>query len=68
MTVRLVGAREIRTMLAPIARRRFYKLAKRRGFPAAAATLAQGRLWRAEEVESWIALNRRPSPSPTSPR
>lgn len=55
-------------MLAPIARRRFYKLAKRRGFPAAAATLAQGRLWRAEEVESWIALNRRPSPSPTSPR
>jgi prophage regulatory protein len=53
-------------MLAPIARRRFYKLARRRGFPAPAAQLAQGRVWPADEVESWIAANRRPSPSPTS--
>lgn len=52
-------------MLAPIGRRRFYKLARGRGFPAAVATLAQGRVWPAEEIEEWIAAHRR-RPSPTS--
>ena len=58
MTIRLVGAQEIRSMLAPIKRRRMYKLARRAGFPAPTATLAQGKVWRADEIEAWIATHR----------
>jgi predicted DNA-binding transcriptional regulator AlpA len=52
--VRLVGAREIRALMHGVSRQRVYQLTSRRDFPRPVATLRQGKIWLAEEVEAWI--------------
>ncbi len=60
MTVRLVGAHEIRVLLAStsrsgsMSRQRAYQLTSRADFPAPIATLVQGKVWWTEDVENWI--------------
>ncbi|HWS34530.1 MAG TPA: hypothetical protein VN408_17545 [Actinoplanes sp.] len=61
----LVGNREIRLMLGDISRQRVYQLTARPDFPAPAASLCQGKVWRGEDVEAWISRRRRP-PTPPS--
>jgi predicted DNA-binding transcriptional regulator AlpA len=56
--IRLVGAHEIRVLLNGVSRQRVYQLTHRRDFPNPVADLAQGKVWLAADVESWIS-NRR---------
>jgi predicted DNA-binding transcriptional regulator AlpA len=58
MKVRLMGAHEIRVRLGGISRQRVYQITSRADFPAAAADLAQGKVWLVEDVEAWIAEHR----------
>lgn len=62
----LVGNREIRLMLGDISRQRVYQLTARPDFPAPAASLCQGKVWRGEDVEAWISRRRRPLSTPTT--
>jgi prophage regulatory protein len=52
--VRLVGAREIRARMHGVSRQRVYQLTSRRDFPRPVASLAQGKIWLADDVEAWI--------------
>lgn len=52
-----MGAAEIAARLR-ISRQRAYILINRRDFPAPAAVLAMGSVWRAEDVEAWITERR----------
>ena len=54
-----MGAHEIRLRIGRISRQRVYQLAKRPDFPAPVADLAQGKVWLADEVETWISARRR---------
>jgi len=45
-------------MLGGVSRQRVYQITTRKGFPDPVATLAQGKVWDAEDVERWIAENR----------
>ena len=58
MRLRLVGAGEIRIMLGGVSKQRVYQITTRKGFPEPVATLRQGKVWRAEDVERWIRDNR----------
>jgi prophage regulatory protein len=55
--LRLVGAHEIRKMLG-VSRQRVYQLAERSDFPNPIATLAQGKIWRVDDIEAWISAHR----------
>jgi prophage regulatory protein len=55
---RLVGAHEIRDLLG-VSRQRVYQMAARSDFPRPVATLAQGKVWAADDVEAWIGTHRR---------
>lgn len=55
--LRLVGAREIRELLG-VGRQRVYQLTARPDFPRPVATLASGKVWLVDDVESWIAEHR----------
>ncbi|WP_233219700.1 AlpA family transcriptional regulator [Micromonospora sp. RP3T] len=50
---RLMGAYEIRTRLG-VSRQRVEQLMKRPDWPEPYETLATGRVWRTEDIESWI--------------
>ncbi|MFI5933365.1 helix-turn-helix transcriptional regulator [Actinoplanes sp. NPDC051494] len=53
----LAGARELKTLLG-VSQQRVYQLTKLRGFPDPVAELAQGRIWLAGEVRTWIVQRR----------
>ncbi|PWK48394.1 hypothetical protein BC793_106424 [Actinoplanes xinjiangensis] len=55
----LMGAHEIRMLLGGITRQRVYQLTCRPDFPAPVADLSQGKVWRAADVEKWVANRRR---------
>ena len=59
-SLRLVGTHEIRVLLGEISRQRVYQLTTRADFPAPVAELAQGKVWRADDVDTWISTRRRP--------
>ncbi|MEV4705502.1 hypothetical protein [Actinoplanes sp. NPDC049316] len=56
--LRLMGAHEIRVRLGFLSRQRVYQITSRKDFPRPAAELDQGKVWRGEEVEAWIAVHR----------
>lgn len=62
MRLRLVGAGEIRIMLGGVSKQRLYQITTRKGLPEPVATLLQGKVWRAEDVERWIRDNRSEGP------
>ena len=51
--LRLVGAHEIRALLG-VSRQRVYQLAGQSDFPKPVATLAQGKIWAVDDIETWI--------------
>ena len=53
----LMGTREIADRIG-VCRQRVQQMAERHDFPEPMATLAQGRIWRADDVERWIAAHR----------
>jgi predicted DNA-binding transcriptional regulator AlpA len=53
-----MGAHEIRMRLGGISRQRVYAITSHRSFPEPVAELAQGKIWRAADVERWIATHR----------
>jgi prophage regulatory protein len=55
VSLRLVGAHEIRVWLGGVSRQRVYQLTSRDDFPPPVADLAQGKVWLAADVEAWIA-------------
>lgn len=57
--IRLMGAHEIRIRLGGVSRQRAYQITSRADFPAPAADLAQGKVWRTEDVEQWMSTHRR---------
>ncbi|WP_285558931.1 DNA-binding protein [Actinoplanes regularis] len=54
----LMGTFEIGIRLGSISRQRVNQLTIKTHFPKPAATLAQGRVWLAEDVEEWITVHR----------
>ncbi|MCY1141580.1 DNA-binding protein [Actinoplanes sp. Pm04-4] len=54
----LMGAHEIRVRLGGISRQRTYQLTQRADFPTPVAELQAGKVWRAEDVETWIKSRR----------
>ncbi|MEU4564717.1 DNA-binding protein [Actinoplanes sp. NPDC023936] len=54
-----MGTHEIGVRLGGVSRQRVYQLTNRPNFPAPIADLAQGRVWLAADVESWIARYRK---------
>lgn len=53
----LVGSQEIAVRL-DISRQRVRQIGARDGFPEPIATISNGRIWRADDVEAWIAIER----------
>ncbi|WP_083971556.1 hypothetical protein [Actinoplanes awajinensis] len=53
----LMGAAEIGKRLR-LSKQRTYVIVGRKGFPDPQAELAMGKVWLAEDVESWISENR----------
>lgn len=45
-------------MLGGISKQRVYQITSRRDFPEPVAELAQGKVWRASDVERWIRKRR----------
>lgn len=58
-TIRLVGAHEIRVRLGGVTRQRAYQITSRLDFPTPVASLAQGKVWLHEDVESWMKIHNR---------
>jgi prophage regulatory protein len=56
--IRLVGTQEIRVRLGGVSRQRVYQLTRRADFPKPVQVLAQGAVWRAEDVDAWITRRR----------
>ena len=56
MTSHLIDEAEIRQRLGGISHQRFYQLTTRPDW----AKPYQGNVWRREDVEAWVARNRRP--------
>lgn len=54
---KLVGAAEIGEMLG-VSRQRVQQLVSRPDWPEPAVVLAMGKVWRAEDVQAWIAEHR----------
>jgi prophage regulatory protein len=52
---RYVGTHEIRGMLGNITRGRVYFVINQPGFPAPIAVLTQGKVWRTQDIENWMA-------------
>jgi prophage regulatory protein len=59
--LRLFGMKELSRRLS-VSRQRADKISRRQGFPKPLAELERGRIWDADDVDSWIATNRRPAP------
>jgi predicted DNA-binding transcriptional regulator AlpA len=53
-----VGSHEIRALLGWISRQRVYQLTARTDFPKPVADLAQGKVWRADDIDKWICTRR----------
>lgn len=53
MTPELVGPAEIAAMLGGLSRQRIYQLTSSPTFPAPAADLSIGKVWRYDEVVAW---------------
>jgi predicted DNA-binding transcriptional regulator AlpA len=60
--IRLVGAHEIRIRLGGVSRQRAYQITSRADFPQPVADLAQGKVWRTDDVDHWIREHR-PEPN-----
>jgi prophage regulatory protein len=58
MTRYLMGAAEIRKRLGGISRQRVWQLTTRSDFPRPYDVLEQGKVWRKNDVEKWIAEKR----------
>jgi prophage regulatory protein len=56
--IRLVGAHEIRIRLGGVSRQRAYQITSRADFPRPVANLAQGKIWKADDVDHWIREHR----------
>ena len=56
----LMGAHEIRVRLGGISRQRTYQITSRADFPKPVADLEQGKVWLAEDVDTWISTHRAP--------
>jgi prophage regulatory protein len=54
----LMGAAEIRQRLGGISRQRVYQLTQRPDWPTPYDELVQGKVWRREDVETWLAKYR----------
>jgi prophage regulatory protein len=52
--LRLIGAHEILVLLGRVSRQRVHQLTSRGDFPAPVIELAQGKVWLADDVETWI--------------
>jgi predicted DNA-binding transcriptional regulator AlpA len=59
-SLRIMGVAEIKDLIG-VSRQRVYQMAKRPDFPEAYAEMAQGKVWRADEIEAWAAEHRDPS-------
>ncbi|MFG1604012.1 helix-turn-helix transcriptional regulator [Actinoplanes sp. NPDC049265] len=59
--LRLFGMQELSTRLR-VSRQRADKISRQKGFPEPLAELERGRVWDADDVDSWIAANRGPAP------
>ena len=53
MTPELVGPAEIGEMLGGLSRQRVYQLTRSPSFPAPAASLSIGKVWRYDDVATW---------------
>jgi prophage regulatory protein len=53
-----MGAHEIRVRLGGISRQRTYQITSRADFPKPVADLEQGKIWLAEDVDTWIRAHR----------
>ena len=53
-----MGAAEIRKRLGGISRQRVWQLTTRSDFPQPYDVLEQGKVWRTDDVEEWIAEKR----------
>lgn len=53
-----MGAHEIRQMLGGVSKQRVYQITSRKDFPRPLAELAQGKVWRASDVERWMKVHR----------
>ena len=53
-----MGTAEICSRLGGISRQRVYQLTRRPDWPTPYDELAQGRVWRKDDVEAWIAQYR----------
>jgi predicted DNA-binding transcriptional regulator AlpA len=61
MVLSLMGSAEIEKLFG-VSRQRVQQLIAKPGFPAPAAELAMGKVWRAEDVRAWgVASGRLPS-------
>ncbi len=60
MTLRLVGAHEIRRMLGSVSRQRAYQITAKPNFPKPVADLQQGKVWATADVEVWMSEHRAP--------
>ena len=58
--LQLMGAHEIRVRLGGISRQRTYQITSRVDFPKAVADLEQGKIWLAQDVQTWISAHRPP--------
>lgn len=65
MADHLVGISEIAQMLGVTRQRAVQLVADYRDFPAPAASLAAGRIWRRRQVEAW--MNKHPERKPGRP-
>jgi predicted DNA-binding transcriptional regulator AlpA len=55
VTPELVGPAEIGAMLGGLSRQRVYQLTSSPTFPAPAASLSIGKVWRYDEVAAWAS-------------
>ncbi|MFC3737506.1 DNA-binding protein [Paractinoplanes deccanensis] len=58
MSSTLMGVAEIRVRFGGITRQRVYQLALRADWPPPLDELAQGRVWKAADIEAWIEVYR----------
>lgn len=62
----LMGQAEIADRLG-VSRQRVQQLIARGDWPKPFETLAMGKVWRTEDIEAWIAKNRRDDSGPEKP-
>ncbi|GAB1641324.1 helix-turn-helix transcriptional regulator [Krasilnikovia sp. MM14-A1259] len=54
----LMGTHEIRVRLGGVSRQRTYQITSRRDFPRPIAESEQGKVWLADDVETWMSAHR----------